>query len=271
MLGPRRQACAGGIAAAGRAARDRRDRPDHARQRARPVADAPPVDSRGRRARAARSSGTCRRWNASSVLAVSYRARGPAACAGRQRSRHPRLPRAAGGVEQRRAPFGRDRRRGSGSRVDRRRARAGSRGPWGGIRRQRPRAAGLGLVGDARARGAGRRHDRVQSPGAAAGRSSACACRSGRVADDSPQSRMPIASPSCSPTTTASCAAASGGCSKTIRRIAVVGEASNGDEAVALAAEPAAARRRHGLRDAGHERPRGHAADSRGRARRRPC
>ena len=45
--------------------------------------------------------------------------------------------------------------------------------------------------------------------------------------------------------------------------IAVVGEASNGDEAIALAATLKPRRRRDGLRDAGHERPRGDARDSR--------
>ena len=52
--------------------------------------------------------------------------------------------------------------------------------------------------------------------------------------------------------------------------IDVVGEASNGEEAVALTASLAAAGRRDGLRDAGHERHRGHAADSGRRGPRSP-
>ena len=45
--------------------------------------------------------------------------------------------------------------------------------------------------------------------------------------------------------------------------IEVVGEASNGDEAIALARFAQAGRDRDGLRDARHERPRGDAADPR--------
>ena len=45
--------------------------------------------------------------------------------------------------------------------------------------------------------------------------------------------------------------------------LVVVGEASDGDEAVRLAAQPRAARRRHGLRDARHERTGRDAAHSR--------
>ena len=90
----------------------------------------------------------------------------------------------------------------------------------------------------------------------------ACRCACGRS--------WRIRSRSCSPTITASCAAASAACSKTIRRSTVVGEASNGDEAVALAAVAQAARRRDGLRDAGHQRARGDAPDPGSRCRRLP-
>ena len=77
---PRRPAHAGGLAAARRAARDRRDRADDARQRPGPVAVAAPVDSRGSGPRTARSSGISRRWNGSSGVAVSYERSGtPAA------------------------------------------------------------------------------------------------------------------------------------------------------------------------------------------------
>ena len=51
MLGRAGKQAPGGLAAAGGPARDRRDRADGARQRARPVADAAPVDPRGARAR----------------------------------------------------------------------------------------------------------------------------------------------------------------------------------------------------------------------------
>ena len=101
---PRRPTHAGGLAAAGRAARDRRDRPDDARQRQGPVAVAPPLDSRGGGARDARSNGIFLRSSGSSVLPYRMSDRRTAA-RGRRRGRHPGVPRAAGSLEQRRAPF----------------------------------------------------------------------------------------------------------------------------------------------------------------------
>ena len=130
----------------------------------------------------ARSTGICRPSRSSSASQVAYERAGTAA-AGRRHDRHSRLPRAAGGAEQRRAAL---RRRSSAwvrLRFDDGTLRARGRGSRQGARR-RHRAARPRPRGHARARGAGRRHDRVPAAarrrhaGAAAGcRSSAAAAR----------------------------------------------------------------------------------------------
>ena len=172
MLGPRRQARAGGLAAArpscARSARSRRPRSTTcAACRRRCIR------------RSSRSSGSRAPidWYLSTVekqlgIAVSYERAGTAV-AGRRDDRHSRLPRAAGGAEQRRAASGADARLGaaalraavrssSRSRITDAAADRGADGP--------ARGRGLGLVAMRERAELRRRHDRVPRRRRTAGR-----------------------------------------------------------------------------------------------------
>ena len=158
MLGRAGKQAPEGSAAARRPARDRRDRADGARQRARPVADAPPVDPRGARAREhdrlVSVDGRETAGPRGRVRASRHGRRG------RRHDRHPRLPRAAGGAEQRGA-----------ARRDDARLRCGCASTPAALELEvedhgkgldpDTRAARARPGGDARARRAGRRHARV--------------------------------------------------------------------------------------------------------------
>ena len=234
MLGRAGAAGAGGIAAAGRTARDRRDRAGGARQRARPVADAAPVDPRGARAREHDRLVSCRPSRSSSVSRSTYERAGHAGCTSTSttgihvyRVLQEALSNVArhSGVETRAGPAALQptARSSSKSRI------TGAGSPSSPSRR------GLGLVGDARARRAARRHARVPHARATAARWCGCACRLERpragsgIRTDSREITRPARRRS-----------------RLVRRgfrrmleddpaIDVVGEASNGDEAIRLA------------------------------------
>ena len=180
-----------------------------------------------------------------------------------EHDRHPRLPRAAGGAEQRGAALRRHEPRWVRLRVERRRAGARSRGSRRAASARDAARRGLGLVAmRERAALVGGTIEFLRAARAAA----RCVRLRGARRDGVRTGRPGMTStrsPSCSPTITRWCAAASAACSKTTRRSPSSARRADGDEAVALAATLQPRRRRDGLRDAGHERPGRDARDPR--------